>query len=207
MGKFWWAWTLALWMGIASAQGGQTLSADGSVKAAVETVVKASKTDAAAKNGDVNAMAKVVQREFLPYTDFERTTRLAVGSPWKTATPDQRKQLVQQFTRLLVVTYAVQLTQIQDQNVAFTFTPASLNAGGDDAVVQTEVKGAAGGNDDMQVGYRLAKTPSGWRIYDINMMGMWLIQIYQRQFADQLGKNGVDGLIHYLTDHNERFAS
>jgi phospholipid transport system substrate-binding protein len=203
--KFWSALALACWMTAASAQSADSSTAGGSVKAAVETVVKASKADAAAKNGDVNAMAKIVQREFLPYTDFERTTRLALGSAWTAATPDQRKQVVQQFTKLLVVSYALELTQLQDQNVAFTFKPANVNAGGDDAVVQSEVKGT-GGDSDMQVGYRLTKTPSGWRIYDIDMMGMWLIQIYQRQFANQLAKNGVDGLIRYLTDHNARFA-
>jgi phospholipid transport system substrate-binding protein len=206
MGKFWLALAMAFWMTAGAAQGVKSSSADESVKNAVETVVKTSKTDAAAKNGDVNAMAKVVQREFVPYTDFERTTRLAIGAPWKSATPAQQKQLVDQFTRLLVVTYAVQLTQIQDQNVAFTFKPANLNAAGNDAVVQTEVVGAAG-NDPMQVGYRLAKTSSGWRIYDIDMMGMWLIQLYQRQFGDQVAKNGIDGLIRYLTDHNARYAS
>jgi ABC-type transporter MlaC component len=192
------------WFTAASAQGVQSSNPNEFIKSAVETVVKASKTDPGAKDGDVGAMTKVVQREFLPYTNFERTTQLAVGQAWKTATPDQQKRLVQLFTDLLVHTYALQLTQIHDQSVAFSFQPAKVNAGGTDGVVRTEVKGTGSG-DDLQVGYRVAKTPAGWRIYDIDMMGVWLIQLYQRQFGDQLAKNGVDGLIKYLADHNARF--
>jgi phospholipid transport system substrate-binding protein len=189
----------------ASAQDAKSSNPNDFVKSAVETVVKAAKADPAAKDGDIGAMTKVVRREFLPYTDFERTTQIAVGAAWDSATPDQRKQLVQQFTELLVHTYALQLTQIRDQTVQFKFDPAKIDAKGSDGVVHTEVKGIGSG-DSLQVGYRIAKTAGSWRIYDIDMMGVWLTHIYQGQFSGQLAKTGVDGLIKSLADHNARFA-
>lgn len=206
--KTWWAGVLAsFWLAAAPAyaQGLRSPDPDAFIKEAVETVVKAAKADPSAKDGDVNAMAAVVQREFLPYTDFARTTRLAAGPAWKSATPAQQQQLVLQFTDLLVHTYALQLTQVRDQEVRFSFQSAKMDGQGTDAVVQTEVQGMGGGAD-LQVGYRLAKTAEGWRIYDIDMMGVWLVPLYQRQFGDQLAKGGVDGLIKYLADHNARFA-
>jgi phospholipid transport system substrate-binding protein len=192
-------------MTAASAQDVKSSNPNDFVKSAVETVVKAAKADPAAKDGDIGAMTKVVRREFLPYTDFARTTQIAVGAAWDSATPDQRKQLVQQFTELLVHTYALQLTQIRDQTVQFKFDPAKIDAKGSDGVVHTEVKGIGSG-DSLQVGYRIAKTAAGWRIYDIDMMGVWLTHIYQGQFSGQLGKNGIDGLIKSLADHNARFS-
>jgi ABC-type transporter MlaC component len=186
------------------AQGAQAQDPNVFIKSAVETVVKAAKADPAAQNGDVAATAAVVRREFLPYTDFERSTRLAVGSAWKDATPEQQRQLVQQFTELLVGTYALQLTQVRGQDLSFSFQPASVGSQGNDAVVHTEVKGMSGG--DMEVGYRIARTPAGWRIYDIDNMGVWLIQLYQGQFAGQLARGGIDGLVKYLTDHNARLS-
>jgi ABC-type transporter MlaC component len=174
------------------------------IRNAVENVVKATRADPAARNGDVNATAKIVEREFLPYTDFQRTTRIAVGSAaWNKATPDQRKQLFEQFQTLLVHTYALQLTQIRDQNVRFRFEPATISPNGTDAVVKTSVQGTG---DDLDVGYRLGKTAGGWKIYDIDMMGAWLIQVYQQQFASQISQGGIDGLIKYLAAHNARFG-
>ncbi|KAG0167838.1 Toluene tolerance protein ttg2D [Apophysomyces sp. BC1015] len=176
-------------------KGGATNPSD-AVRSAVENVIKATRADDAARVGDVNATSKVVEREFLPYTDFARTTRIA-------ATPEQRRQLVEQFQILLVHTYALQLTQIRDQNVRFRFEPATVSQKGMDAVVRTSVQGAG---DDMDVGYRLGKGQDGWKIYDIDMMGAWLIQIYQQQFASRIAQGGIDGLIQYLGAHNARFG-
>jgi phospholipid transport system substrate-binding protein len=191
--------------GLVSAQELKSANPNDFVKSAVETVVKAAKSDPAAKDGDIVAMTRVVHREFLPYTDFERTTQMATGASWDAATPDQRKQLVAQFTELLMHTYALQLTQIRDTKVQFKFDAAKIDAKGDDGVVQTEVKGIGTG-DALQVGYRIARTQGVWHIYDIDMMGVWLSTIYKGQFSGQLAKNGVDGLIKYLSDHNARFA-
>jgi ABC-type transporter MlaC component len=126
-----------------------------------------------------------------------------VGKAWSTATPDQQKALYDQFQTLLVRTYTSSLSQLRDEDVKFKFDPPTLDAGGKDAVVQSHVYSTGG---DNPVRYRLEKTPDGWKIYDIDMMGAWLIQVYQTQFAGQLSKGGVDGLIKFLTAHNARTA-
>jgi ABC-type transporter MlaC component len=199
----WLRWTFAAcalcWSVFAAAQ--QSADPNAVVKSAVENVIRASQADPAAKTGDIAAMSKVVEREFLPFTDFARTTRLAVGSDWQNATPEQREQLVVQFTQLLVHSYASQLTQMSGQDMTFSYKPAVIN--GSDAVVAAQVKSGADVND---VQYRLGKTPAGWRIYDIDMQGMWLIQVYQKQFGASLANGGIPALIKRLTDHNARFA-
>jgi ABC-type transporter MlaC component len=159
------------------------------------------KADPQARGGDMAKITQLVETRFVPATDFQRTTRIAVGKAWSTATPEQQKQLYEQFTLLLVHTYASSLSQLRDQDVKFKFAPVNAPGAAKDVVVQSHV--ISNGGDDA-IDYRLAKGPSGWKIYDINMMGAWLIQVYQTQFADQLSKGGVDGLIKFLTAHNAR---
>lgn len=174
---------------------------DAIVKNAVEGTVSAMKADPQARGGDMAKITQLVETRFVPATDFQRTTRIAVGKAWSTATPDQQKQLYEQFQLLLVKTYASSLSQLRDQDVKFKFAPASPAAGAKDIVVQSHV--LSNGGDDA-IDYRLTRDGTGWKIYDINMMGAWLIQVYQTQFADQLAKGGVDGLIKFLTAHNAR---
>jgi phospholipid transport system substrate-binding protein len=193
------AFSAALLSGAAFAQ----TSPDAVVKAAVEGTVNAMKADPKARGGDMARTAELVESRFVPVTDFQRTTRIAVGSAWNTATPEQQKQLYEQFQTLLVRIYTTSLSQLRDEDVKFSFDPAKLDGGGNDAVVQSHVVTTGG---DNPVRYRLEKTPQGWKIYDIDMLGAWLIQVYQQQFAGQLSKGGVDGLIKFLTAHNARTA-
>ncbi|SAK69149.1 Ttg2 family toluene tolerance protein [Caballeronia hypogeia] len=178
-------------------------SPDAVVKAAVEGTVNAMKADPQARGGDMAKITQLVETRFVPATDFQRTTRIAVGKAWTSATPEQQKQLYEQFQTLLVRTYAASLSQLRDQDVKFSFDAPKVDANAKDTVVESHVISTGG---DNPVRYRLEKTPQGWKIYDIDMMGAWLIQVYQQQFAGQLQKGGVDSLIKFLSEHNARSA-
>ncbi|WP_277187504.1 phospholipid-binding protein MlaC [Caballeronia sp. BR00000012568055] len=178
-------------------------SPDAVVKSAVEGTVNAMKADPQARGGDMAKITQLVETRFLPQTDFQRTTRIAVGKAWASATPEQQKQLYDQFQTLLVRTYAASLAQLRDQDVKFRFDSPNVGPDAKDTVVESHVISTGG---DNPVRYRLEKTPQGWKIYDIDMMGAWLIQVYQSQFSGQLQKGGPDALIKYLQDHNARSA-
>jgi phospholipid transport system substrate-binding protein len=170
------------------------------LRTAIDGVMAAVHADPAAAAGDPDRTYAIVRQRFLPATDFMLTTQYAVGAPWAQATPAQRDALFQQFQTLLARTYALQLTQIQGQDTRFTYgPPPRLAAGASDAVVKTTVRT---GGDTMAIDYRMRRTGAGWKIYDINMMGAWMIQVYRQQFAAQLAAGGVDGLIKYLAAHN-----
>lgn len=170
------------------------------VKSTIEGVMAAIRSDPGARAGDPERTYQVVRQTFLPSTDFMLTTQYAVGPAWGSATPAQREALFTQFQTLLARTYALQLTQIREQDSSFSYAkPAPLPAGASDAVVKTSV---VTGGEVMPIAYRLRKTGAGWKIYDIDMMGAWMIQVYRRQFAARLSAGGVDGLISYLAAHN-----
>lgn len=184
----------------AHAQQAVNQSPEQTVKATIERVMSAIHSDPGGRAGDPERIYQLVRQHFLPATDFALTTRYAVGDAWATATPAQRDALVKQFQMLLARTFALQLTQIREQDTHFTYAPATkLAADAGDAVVRTSVLTEG---ERMPIDYRLRKTAAGWKIYDINMMGAWMIAVYRRQFAAQLASGGIDGLIKYLAAHN-----
>jgi phospholipid transport system substrate-binding protein len=182
----------------AAPETGANAEASAVVKTAVEGVLAAVRANPAAKDGDLAAISKLVEEKFLPYTDFERTTRLAVGEAvWSAATPAQQQELFKQFQTLLVRTYATELTQISDGTVKFRYLPVLTTTSS--LVVPTRMNT---NGDDNQIDYRVEKSEHGWRIYDINILGAWLVELYKGQFATQLNKGGIDALIKSLVAHN-----
>jgi ABC-type transporter MlaC component len=173
---------------------------DQTLKDTVDKVMTAVRNDPAARGGDPERTLEIVRRDFLPSTDFMLTTQYAVGPAWARATPAQREALFREFQTLLARTYAIQLTQMEGENTQFRYAPAArAGANATDAVVRTTV---ITGGDTMPIDYRMHRTAAGWKIYDINMMGAWMIQVYRRQFAARLAAEDIDGLIKYLAAHN-----
>ena len=144
-------------------------------------------------------ITQIVNDNFIPATNFDRTARIAVGDAFKQATPEQQKELTDQFRTLMTRTYAASLAQLGSQDAKFTFKEGTTT--GNDALVTSTVTTPG---DSQTVGYRLGKAGGAWKIYDIDMSGAWLIQVYQGQFKSQLQHGGVPALIDFLKKHNAR---
>ena len=171
------------------------------VKRISTEVIDTAKTDKAIQAGDVNKVIALVDTKVMPSVNFEVMTRSAVGPKWREATPEQRTKLQAEFKTLLVRVYAGALTQIKDQTVEITKTqpvPQSTQV-----VVQSEVRGKG---EPIKLDYRLDKFDADWKIIDVNVGGIWLVTSYRSQFAQELGKGGVDGLINALTERNKAAA-
>jgi phospholipid transport system substrate-binding protein len=179
-----------------------TSSPEGMVKTVTQQVVDSIKSDPSIKSGDINRVTQLVNEKILPYIDFHRTTQLAMGRAWRTATPAQQAQLTEQFKMLLIRTYAGALAQVRDQQIQFK--PFRANPDDTDVVVRSVVMN---NGQPIELDYRLYKTAQGWRVYDLNVLGAWLIQTYQQQFNEKIQQSGVDGLIQFLTQRNQQLAS
>jgi phospholipid transport system substrate-binding protein len=157
----------------------------------------------AIKPGDINRVTAIVNRDILPYADFRRTTQLVMGRNWRTATAAQQQQIVDQFKILLIRTYSGAIAQLKpDQQIQYP--PFRADPSDTDVVVRTL---ATNNGQPVQIDYRLYKSPQGWRVYDLNVLGAWLIQTYQQQFNEKIQQSGVDGLIQFLTQRNEQLAA
>ena len=133
---------------------------------------------------------------------MRRTTEMAMGPYWKKATPEQQTQLIAEFKNLLIRTYSGALSQLRDQTVQFK----QLRAAPDDQEVTVRTV-VLGHGDPVPLDYRLEKTPNGWKVYDMNIMGVWLVEAYRNQFSNQISQNGIDGLVKFLQDRNKQLAS
>ena len=161
-------------------------------------VLEAVRADKAIQAGDVQKVIALVDAKVMPYVNFQRMTSSAVGRYWRQATPEQQKRLQDEFKALLMRTYSGALTQVKDQTVQIK----PMRSGTDDTevVVKTEVRGKG---DPIQLDYRLEKAATGWKIYDVNVLGVWLVENYRNSFAQEIGANGIDGLISKLTERNK----
>ena len=168
-------------------------------------VIDAIKTDKSLAAGDINKIIVLVDQKVMPSVNFLRMTASAVGPSWRQATPEQQKRLQEEFKTLLVRTYSGALSQFNDQ--AILIKPVRAAADDKEVVVRTEVRGKG---DPIQLDYRVEKSadaPAGWRIYNLNVMGVWLVDNYRSQFAQEINAKGVDGLIASLADRNKSNAA
>lgn len=173
------------------------------VKRISQDVIDTAKSDKAIQAGDQKKVMDLVETKILPYVDFQRMTAEAAGRNWRTATPEQQKALQDQFRTLLVFTYSGALSQIKNETV--DFKPLRADPADTEVEVRSQVNMARG--EPVQLNYRVEKTASGWKIYDINVLGAWLVQTYQGTFTSEIAKGGVDGLIKALTAKNQALAS
>ncbi|MDD2919254.1 phospholipid-binding protein MlaC [Rhodoferax sp.] len=170
-------------------------------KEALDTI----QADKAVQAGDVARIVALVDEKVMPHVNFQRMTASAVGPGWRQATPDQRKRLEAEFKTLLVRTYAGAMSQAK--NLSFTVKPLRAAADDKEVIVRTLIKGRG---DPVQLDYRLEKTPgvgAGWKIYNLNVLGVWLVDTYRSQFAQEINAKGIDGLIVTLTERNKSNAA
>ena len=197
-----WLLTAAVALGSIAAQAQAIKTPDALIKEVSSDVLDTVKADNSIRAGDVQKVIALVDSKVMPYVDFQRMTASAVGRYWKQATPEQQKRLQDEFKILLVRTYSGALAQVKDQTVQLK--PMRSSPEDTEVVVRSEVRGKG---DPIQLDYRLAKTASGWKIYDVNVLGVWLVENYRNSFAQEIGTNGVDGLIAKLAERNKAAAA
>jgi phospholipid transport system substrate-binding protein len=203
-------WTLAgaLVLGAAAGAMKPAFAADEApdvlVKRLSTEVLDTIKADSSIKAGDVNKIMGLVDTKIMPNVNFQRMTASAVGPAWRQATPEQQKRLQDEFKSLLVRTYAGALDQVSDQTV--TIKPFRGSPNDQEVLVRSEIRGRG---EPVQLEYRLEKTPGqgyGWKVYNLNVMGVWLVDTYRTQFAQEINSKGIDGLIAALAARNKANA-
>ena len=172
------------------------------VKQVSTEVLDAARADKSIQAGDVNKVMVLVEAKVMPHVNFQRMTSSAVGRYWRQATPEQQKRLQEEFKTLLVRTYSGALAQVRDQTVQLK--PLRAGATDNEVVVKTEIRGKG---DPIQLDYRLEKIDNDWKIYDVNVLGVWLVENYRNTFAQEISAGGIDGLITKLAERNKAAAA
>ena len=190
-----WAMTATPWLHAAEE------APDAWIKRLSTDVLDTIKNDKSLQSGNLPKVIALVDSKIMPNVDFQRMTASAAGPAWRKATPEQQKSLQEEFKILLVRTYAGALSQVSDQEVFLK--PLRASPDDKEVVVRTEIRGRG---DPVQLDYRVQKTPgqgAGWKIFDLNVMGVWLVETYRGQFAQEINAQGMDGLIATLAERNK----
>jgi phospholipid transport system substrate-binding protein len=179
----------------------QDEAADAFVKRVTSDVFETLRTDRSLLSSDISRIIALVDQKIMPNVNFQRMTASAVGPAWRQASPEQQKRLQEEFKTLLVRTYAGALTQVND--LVVTFKPLRASPQDKEVVVRSEVNGRG---EPIQLDYRVEKSQTGWKIFDLNVLGAWLVQTYKTQFVQIINARGVDGLIEALAERNKSNA-
>lgn len=190
---------LALLAAVAASPAHAQTAPDALVKDLSNEVLDAIRKDQSLRSGDPAKLNQLVDQKILPHVNFEKMTQLAVGRGWRQATPEQRQALIREFRTLLVRTYSGAVSQVTDHQVQLR--PFKLAPADADVIVRTSAVPSRG--EPIQLDYRLEKTDAGWKIYDVNVMGVWLVENYRNSFASEINQRGVDGLIKSLIERNK----
>lgn len=193
------AWVMGVFMAL-QAQAGE--APEVLIQRIASEVIDTVKADPAIQSGDIDKVVALVDGKIMPYVNFTRMTASAVGRFWRQATPAQRQRLEAEFKILLVRTYAGALSQINDQKLVLR--PMRSRPEDTEVVVRSELRGRG---DPVQMDYRMEKTTSGWRVYDLNVLGIWLVDTYRTQFSQEINAHGIDGLIETLSQRNRSQAA
>jgi phospholipid transport system substrate-binding protein len=186
-----------------SAGAGAQEAPDVLIKRVSEEILDLAKTDKQIQAGNQQRIMEVVQGKVLPHVDFQRMTASAAGRYWREANAEQQAALTSEFKMLLVYTYSGAISQIRNQKLEFK--PMRSAPGDTDVEVRSNVIQQRG--EPIQLNYRLEKTPAGWKIYDVNILGAWLVETYKGSFSAEIQKGGIEGLIKTLSERNKRLAA
>lgn len=181
----------------------EDIAPDELVKNTTQEVITVIKQDKDIQAGDRSKIYSLVEEKVLTHFDFRRMGQLAMGKNWRQATPEQQDAIVKEFRSLLVRTYAVSLSQYRDQKIEVK--PVKLETDAKDATVKSMF--IQSGREPVTVEYLMHKIPAGWKVFNITVEGVSLVENYRGTFNDQIRKNGIDGLIKTLAERNKEAES
>ena len=191
--RFAWLVCLMFWAQVAMAE---PIPADQFVKNYTEDLLETIAKNKQVLAGDQRKVAELVDTKILPAVNFQRMTSLVVGRYWRQATPEQKERLIEEFRGLLTRTYSGALAQVKDLKIEVK--PLRAPPEENDVVVKTLIIRPKG--EPIQLDYRLERSGDSWKIFDVNVAGLWLVETYKTQFAGEISKSGIDGLIASLSE-------
>jgi phospholipid transport system substrate-binding protein len=186
-------WALAMPLAFA-----QEIAPDALVKGITEDVIAVIRRDKDIQAGNAAKIHALVEAKILPHFNFTRATQTAMGPYWRRATPEQQEELTRQFKALLVRTYSGALASYRDQ--AIEFKPLRAHPGDTEVTVRSQVKQS--GAEPVVIEYDMEKTESGWKVFDIRVLGISLVATYRTAFAEEVRNRGIEGLISLLSSKN-----
>jgi phospholipid transport system substrate-binding protein len=172
-------------------------------RSVTDEVLAIVRADKELQAGNPQKLAQLVETKVLPHFNFTRMTQLAVGRNWRQATPEQQKALTDEFRTLLVRTYTTAFTGYKNQTIEYK--PLRMAPADTDVVVKSLIKQPTG--QPVAIDYSMEKSGAAWKVYDVKIEGISLVENYRNTFNAEIQRTGVDGLIKALATKNKTLAA
>ena len=193
---------LMCFLAVLPAHAAEVVAPDVLAKNVTEEVLATLRASKEVQAGDLGKAAELIEAKILPHFNFRTMTRLVIGRNWAQATPEHRNALTREFRTLLVRTYTASLTLYRDQTI--DYRPLKLTPRDTDVIVKSVVRQGRG--EPISVDYAMEKTESGWKVYDVKIAGISLVENYRTTFSAEIERSGVDGLIKALAEKNRQLG-
>ena len=195
---------MAVFCSAAAQTGAQNMTPpDALARSVTDEVLAVLRADRNIQAGNQKKVVDLVEKKVLSHFNFLRMTQLAVGRHWREASPEQQKLLVEEFRALLVQTYAATFAAYRDQQVEYR--PLRMQPDDTDVVVKSLINQSGG--KPVTIDYKMQKSDAGWKVYDVVVGDLSLVQSYRGSFNSEVQKGGIDGLVKALTEKNKQLAS
>ena len=152
---------------------------------------------------DPARVRKLVDEILLPHFDTDYSARLVLGTHWRTATPEQRRQFIDAFYQSLLRNYGSALADFTADRLVVLPFRGDLASG--QAVVRTEVKLSNG--QRVPVNYSLHSTPQGWKAWDVTIEGISYVRNFRNDVGAEVDQKGLDSVIKRLETEGPRAAA
>ena len=173
---------------------------DALVKDTVDKIMLAIETDKNISAGDMLKTIEFVEAQVAPHFDFPRMARLAVGRPWRQATPEQRETITQEFRILLIRSYASAFTRFK--GIKIEVLPLKPSENPDWALVESVIKLPTAVAQPISLNYDMERIDGSWKVFDLQIDGASLIINNRNIFQREIQSSGIDGLIYTLRQKN-----
>jgi len=200
--KYLFSFVLAACFAAVPARAAEMVAPDALAKSVTDEVLAVIRADKDIQSGNQRKVLDLVESKVVPHFNFQHMAQLAMGKNWRQASAEQQKVLTHEFRILLVRTYTAAFTQYKNQTVEYR--PLRLAPDETDAVVKSLVKQPSG--QPIAIDYGMEKTDRGWKVYNVKIEGISLVENYRNTFNSEVQKNGVDGLIKSLAEKNKVLA-
>lgn len=202
MKKYLFTFVLAACFAAVPVRAAEMVAPDALAKSVTDEVLAIVRADKDIQSGNKKKVLDLVETKVVPHFNFAHMAQLAMGKNWRQASAEQQKALTGEFRTLLVRTYTAAFTQYKNQTVEYR--PLQLAPEDTDVVVKSLIKQPSG--QPVAIDYGMEKTDKGWKVYNVKIEGISLVENYRNTFNSEVQRNGVDGLIRSLAEKNKMLA-
>ena len=190
---------IGLWLVVAATPGYAGAPTD-SMKTTIDEVLRIVGEDELKRPEKAEERRQLLEQVVEARFDYQEMSRRALGAPWKTLSDQQKQEFVTLFRTLLTNSYADKIETYSGEGVQY------LNERTEKGYAEVRTK-VLSGKAEIPLDYRLINKANDWRVYDVVVDGVSLVNNYRGQFTKIIRSSSYGDLVEQLRKKSEKIAA